>query len=59
MQPIDAFVLVYQSKVGPLAYFRISLVFHLTCNNFYGEGTPSKLATATQPKFPRIVISLS
>jgi hypothetical protein len=24
-----------------------------------GEGTPRKLATATQPQFPRIVISLS
>jgi hypothetical protein len=24
-----------------------------------GEGTPSKLATATQPQFPTVVISLS
>jgi hypothetical protein len=25
---------------------------------FYGEGTPRKLATATQPQFPRIVVRL-
>jgi hypothetical protein len=27
--------------------------------DYKGEGTPRKLATATQPQFPRIVINLS
>jgi hypothetical protein len=37
----------------------VSQVHSVHVMQIEGEGTPRKLATATQPQFPRIVISLS
>jgi hypothetical protein len=46
-------------KVSEAVYFVLNSFFTFVVLNCRGGGTPRKLATATQPQFPRTVISLS
>jgi hypothetical protein len=50
---------VTKTRDNTLSLFGIIFHFHSAVGNLYAEGTPRQLATATQPQFPRTVISLS